>query len=71
LENYITARSQVYRVQSLGYAASGGPVARVEAVVDTNNGRPRVLYWRDLSELGKGFDVGPGSSNSGAGNKGP
>jgi type II secretory pathway component PulK len=71
LENYITARSQVYRVQSLGYAASGGPVARVEAVVDTNNGRPRVLYWRDLSELGKGFDVGPGSSSSGTGNKGP
>jgi type II secretory pathway component PulK len=64
LEKYITARTQVYRVQSLGYSAGGGPVARVEAVIDTNLGRPRILAWRDLSELGKGFDVGPGSSNS-------
>jgi type II secretory pathway component PulK len=58
LEKYITARTQVYRVQSLGYTSGGGPVARVEAVVDTNQGRPRFLYWRDLSELGKGFDLG-------------
>jgi type II secretory pathway component PulK len=64
LENYITARSQVYRVQSLGYAASGGPVSRLEAVIDTNMGRPRVLYWRDLTELGKGFDVVQGNNNS-------
>jgi hypothetical protein len=57
LEKYITARTQVYRVQSLGYATGGGPVSRVEAIIDTNQGRPRVLLWRDLSELGKGFDV--------------
>jgi DNA uptake protein ComE-like DNA-binding protein len=69
LENYITARTQVYRIQSLGYASSGGPVARVEAVIDTNLGRPRVLYWRDLSELGKGFDVvGQGNNNQGNNN---
>jgi type II secretory pathway component PulK len=67
LEKYITARTQVYRIQSLGYSSAGGPVARVEAVIDTNQGRPRVLYWRDLSELGKGFDVtqqGNNNSNS-------
>jgi type II secretory pathway component PulK len=58
LEKYITARTQVYRVQSVGYSSNGGPVARVEAVIDTNQGRPRVLLWRDLSELGKGFDLG-------------
>jgi type II secretory pathway component PulK len=57
LEKYITARTQVYRVQSLGYSAAGGPVSRVEAVIDSNLGRPRILAWRDLSELGKGFDV--------------
>jgi type II secretory pathway component PulK len=61
LENYITARTQVYRVQSLGYSAAGGPVSRLEAVIDTNMGRPRVLYWRDLSELGKGFDLTAGN----------
>jgi DNA uptake protein ComE-like DNA-binding protein len=63
LEKYITARTQVYRVQSLGYAAGGGPVARIEAVIDANQGRPRILYWRDLSELGKGFDVGQGGGS--------
>jgi type II secretory pathway component PulK len=71
LENYITARTQVYRIQSLGYASNGGPVARVEAVIDTNLGRPRVLYWRDLSELGKGFDLSQANSNnSGSNNSG-
>jgi type II secretory pathway component PulK len=57
LEKYITAQSQVYRVQSVGYFDTGGPTARVEAVIDTNAGRPRILYWRDLTELGKGFDL--------------
>jgi len=53
----VTARSQVYRVQSMGYFDKGGPVARIEAVIDTNAGQPRIVYWRDISELGKGFDI--------------
>jgi type II secretory pathway component PulK len=57
LERYVTAGTQVYRVQSLGYFDQGGPTARVEAVIDTNAGQPRIVYWRDLSELGKGFDI--------------
>jgi type II secretory pathway component PulK len=60
LEKYITARSQVYRLQSLGYFDGGGPTARIEAVVDTNGGRPRIVYWRDLTELGKGFNLQSG-----------
>jgi hypothetical protein len=58
LEPYITGRTMVYRVQSIGYFAEGGPVARVEAVVDTNQGAPRFLYFRDLTELDspRGFD---------------
>jgi type II secretory pathway component PulK len=58
LERDLTARSQVYRVQVLGYFEGGGPSVRVEAVIDTNAGRPRVSYWRDLTELGRGFEVG-------------
>ncbi|MBI3410660.1 MAG: general secretion pathway protein GspK [Planctomycetes bacterium] len=55
LEKYITTRSQVYRVQALGYFDNGqGPAARVEAVIDTNGGQPRILAYRDLSDLGKG-----------------
>jgi hypothetical protein len=56
IDRYITARSQVYRVQSVGYLDRGGPTARVEALIDTNQGYPRILYRRELSELGKGFD---------------
>jgi type II secretory pathway component PulK len=55
LEKYITARTQVYRVQSVGYFDGKGPAVRLEAVIDTNAGRPRILAWRDLSELGKGW----------------
>jgi hypothetical protein len=62
LDRYITSRSQVYRVQVVGYFDGGGPTARVEAVIDTNNGRPRIVYYRDLTELGKGFDLS-GSEN--------
>jgi hypothetical protein len=57
LERYVTSRSQVYRVQSVGYFDGGGPTARVEAVIDTNGGRPRVIYYRPLTELGKGFNL--------------
>jgi hypothetical protein len=46
----------VYRVQSVGYFDGKGPAARVEAVIDANGGRPRILAWRDLSELGRGWN---------------
>ena len=52
-------RMQVYRMQVLGFFDKGGPTARVEAVVDTNLGRPRIVYFRDVSELGKGFEISP------------
>lgn len=58
LERYVTARSQVYRIQVVGHFDAGGPTARVEAVIDTNNGRPRILFYRDLTELGRGFNLG-------------
>jgi hypothetical protein len=51
IEQYATGSSMVYRVQSVGYLVGGGPAARVEAVVDTNLGMPRMLYFRDLGDL--------------------
>jgi type II secretory pathway component PulK len=57
LDKYITASTQVYRVQALGYFKGGGPTARIEAIIDTNAGRPRIIYWRDLTELGKAYDL--------------
>ncbi len=51
LERYITGTSMVYRVEVVGYYADGGPVARIEAIIDSNLGAPRILYFRDLSDL--------------------
>ncbi|MSR52524.1 MAG: hypothetical protein EXS09_04455 [Gemmataceae bacterium] len=56
LERYLTARTQVYRVQSIGYFDEAGPMARVEAVIDTNQGKPRIVYYRDLTDLGRSID---------------
>lgn len=57
LERYITASTSVYRVQVIGYFDGGGPTARIEAVIDTNNGQPRILMYRDISDLGRGYSV--------------
>jgi hypothetical protein len=57
LSKYITASSQVYRVQSVGHFDGPGPSVRIEAVIDTNAGRPRIVYYRDLTSLGKGYDL--------------
>lgn len=57
IEKYVTGRTSTYRLQSVGYFGTGGPAARVEAVIDTNQGHPRILYYRDLTDLGKGFDL--------------
>jgi DNA uptake protein ComE-like DNA-binding protein len=62
VERYISASSQVYRFQVVGYFEGGGPATRVEAIVDTNQGRPRVVYWRDLAPLGKGIDTSNGQA---------
>ena len=64
LDKFLTTQSQVYRVQSVGYFDRSGPVARVEAIIDTNNGRPRVLSWRNLSDLGRGFDFAGSTSGN-------
>jgi hypothetical protein len=57
LEKYVTGKTMTYRVQSVGYFGQGGPVARVEAVIDTNQGHPRIVYYRDLTDLGRGFEL--------------
>jgi hypothetical protein len=55
LEPFITTRTQVFRVQSVGYFEGNGPAVRLEAVIDTNGGRPRIIAWRNLTDLGKGW----------------
>lgn len=57
LEEYITTRQHVFRVQSVGYFEGKGPAVRVEAVIDTNFGRPRIVAYRNLTDLGKGWNA--------------
>ena len=45
------ATSMVYRIESIGYLAGGSPVVRIEAVIDINLGSPRILYYRELTDL--------------------
>lgn len=58
LDKFITAGGDVFRVQVLGLADGGGPVARVEAIIDTTRQPPRVAAFRDLRDLGIGFQRG-------------
>lgn len=52
---FVTGRGSVYRVQAVGHFDAGGPVARVEAILDATRAPPAQVFWRDLSHLGAGF----------------
>ncbi len=53
----VNAGGNVYRAQVVGYFEEGGPAARIEAVVDATTKNPRIVFWRDLSHLGRGYRV--------------
>lgn len=55
LDRYLTTRGDVYRAQVIGFFDEGGPATRVEAVFDATFNPPRVIFQRDLTDLGKGF----------------
>jgi hypothetical protein len=52
---FISAGGDVYRVQSVGYFDEGGQAARVEAILDASDEEVRVVFWRDLTNLGRGY----------------
>lgn len=55
IQPYITARGDVYRAQIIGYFDEGEIASRVEAVFDASSVVPRLLSWRDISHLGRGY----------------
>lgn len=55
LDRYITTRGDVFRLQVLGHFDRGGPVVRLEAVIDRVEFPPRVVSRRDLTPLGPGY----------------
>jgi len=55
LDPYVTARGDAYRAQVVGYFDEGGPITRLEVVVDAVKQPPEILFQRDLSDLGTGY----------------
>lgn len=55
LTPFINAGGDVFRAQVVGYFQGGGPAARAEVVFDATGTTPRLLFWRDMSHLGRGY----------------
>ena len=58
LDQFITARGDVFRAQIVGHFDAGGPVCRLEAVIDATQQPPKLIQLRDLTDLGRGFSHG-------------
>jgi len=70
---FVTGGGSVYRAQVIGYFDRGGPTVRIETVLDATKMPPRLLFYRDLSHLGRGFapeTLGVGLDQPGSGNGG-
>lgn len=53
----LTGGGDVYRAQVVGYFESSGAAHRAEIIVDATSVNPKIVAWRDLSHLGRGFDL--------------
>ncbi len=47
----------VFRAQIVGYFETKGASHRAEAIIDATTVNPKLVSWRDLSHLGRGFDL--------------
>jgi type II secretory pathway component PulK len=54
---FVTSGGSVYRAQIVGYFEGGQAASRAEVIFDATSPLPRVLFWRDLSHLGRGYAV--------------
>jgi DNA uptake protein ComE-like DNA-binding protein len=54
---YVTSGGSVFRGQIVGYFDQQGPAARVEFVMDATSAAPRLLFYRDMSHLGRGYPL--------------
>jgi hypothetical protein len=53
----LTGGGDVYRAQIVGYFENTGVSHRAEVVIDATTVNPKIVAWRDLSHLGRGFDL--------------
>ncbi len=54
---FINGGGDVYRAQIVGYFEDGGAAARAEVIIDSTEPVPRILSWRDISHLGRGYPM--------------
>jgi len=54
---YVCAGGAVYRTQVVGYYDKGGPAARIEVVIDATSSPPGIVFWRDMTPLGRGYPL--------------
>ena len=54
---FVTAGGDVFQAQVVGYFEDGGAASRTEAIFDTTGKIPRVVFWRDISHLGRGYPL--------------
>ena len=55
LDPYLTTQGDVYRFQVVGYSEKGGPMTRLEAILDATGLNPALLKFQDLTRLGAGY----------------
>jgi type II secretory pathway component PulK len=53
----VTCGGDIYRAQIVGYFESSGASHRSEVIIDATTVNPKIVFWRDLGHLGRGFDL--------------
>ncbi len=54
---FICAGGDAYRAQVVGYIQSGQAACRAEVVIEATSPLPRVVLWRDVTHLGRGYSL--------------
>lgn len=54
---FITAGGDVFRAQIVGYYENGGIASRGEVLIDASGLLPRILSFKDISHLGRGYPL--------------
>lgn len=57
LSPFVCGGGDVYRAQVVGYFEDGSAFSRQEVVLDATQPQPKVMLWRDLTELGRGHPL--------------
>ena len=54
---FICGTGSAYRCKVVGFPQDGKAYSRAECVFDATSPLPRILLWRDLTHLGRGYSL--------------